>query len=144
MGQENLLYCCCVSGSQLTLGYFWPPPGLRLQLLLLIQLIISGGQGRWVGHSQVLCDPDQDLFHNAGLVRLGSWGGSRGLLSGTGPAGTRLSCRCRCWGIPWVVRLSNLAVVVARLVVSVPWVWMTSCRVGWSSSGLDSSPSDWN
>ena len=48
------------------------------------------------------------------------------------------------WGTSWLVRLSTLALVVARAVVSAPRVWMTSFRVRWSLSGFDSSSSDGN
>ena len=47
------------------------------------------------------------------------------------------------WGTPCWVRLSTLALIVARVVVRVPRACITSFRAE-LLSGLDSSSSEWN
>ena len=44
MGPCNLLDCCGVDSPELARGYPWPPPRLRLPLLLSSLLLISGEQ----------------------------------------------------------------------------------------------------
>ena len=56
MRPYNLLDCCGVGSPELAIGYPWPPPGLRLPLLLPSLLIISGVQEWCVRRPPVVFD----------------------------------------------------------------------------------------